>query len=101
MLEEIKTDLADNFRTGDDSILQEYIDRVTADALSISNRENNQDNIDLLSSEIKECVKGLYLQRGGEGSTSLTSGGTSSTFRDCFKDLRESIVKAGKRVPFL
>lgn len=101
MLEEIKTDLADNFRSGDDEILQEYIDRVTADALSISNRKNTQSNIDLLSTEIKQCVKGLYLQRGGEGSTGMTSGGTTSSFKDCLEDLRINIVKAGKRVPFL
>ena len=101
MLEEIKTDLANNFRNGDDELLQEYIDRVTADALSISNRENNQDNIDLLSTEIKQCVKGLYLQRGGEGNTGMTSGGTTSNFTNCLEDLRINIVKAGKRVPFI
>ena len=72
MLEEIKTDLADNFREGDDDILQEYIDRVTADALSISNREETEDNINLLKSEIKQCVKALYLQRGGEGSKGIS-----------------------------
>ena len=101
MLEEIKLDLADNFRIGDDEILQEYIDRVTADALSISNRENNQDNIDLLSSEIKQCVKGLYLQRGGEGSKGISDNGLNTTFTDCLEDLRTNIVKAGKRVPFI
>lgn len=101
MLNEIKLDLADNFRTGDESILQEYIDRVTADALSISNREDTDDNKNLLKSEIKQCVKGLYLQRGGEGSKSLNAGGTNSTFTDCLEDLRKNIVKAGKRVPFI
>ena len=101
MLEEIKIDLADNFRTGDDELLQEYIDRVTADALSISNRKNTPENISLLSTEIKQCVKGLYLQRGGEGSTGMTSGGTNSTFTKCLEDLRLNIVKAGKRVPYL
>lgn len=101
MLEEIKQDLADNFRQGDDEILQEYIDRVTTDALSISNRENTEENINLLSSEIKQCVKGMYLQRGGEGSNSLSSAGTNSSFRNCLEDLRINIVKAGKRVPFL
>jgi len=101
VLEEIKKDLFDNFREGDEEILQEYIDRVTADALSISNREDNDDNRKLLKSEIKQCVKGLYLQRGGEGSTSLSSGGTNSSFTKCLEDLRVNIVKAGKRVPFL
>lgn len=101
MLEGIIADLADNFREGDESILQGYIDRVTTDALSISNRENTEDNINLLSSEIRQCVKGLYLQRGGEGSQGISDSGLNTTFVKCFDDLRESIVKAGKRVPFI
>ena len=101
MLEEIKADLADNFREGDDTILQGYIDRVTADALSISNRKDTEANRNLLETEIKQCVKSLYLQRGGEGNTSLTAGGTSSSFKDSLEELRVNIVKAGKRVPFL
>ena len=101
MLEEIKTDLADNFREGDDDILQEYIDRVTADALSISNREETEDNINLLKSEIKQCVKALYLQRGGEGSKGISDNGLNSTFTEPYKNLRENIVKSGKRVPFI
>lgn len=101
MLEEIKLDLADNFRIGDDEILQEYIDRVTTDALSISNREETEDNVNLLKSEIKQCVKGLYLQRGGEGSKGISDNGLNTTFTDCYEDLRKNIVKAGKRVPFI
>lgn len=101
MLEKIKLDLADNFRDGDDEILQDYIDRVTTDALSISNRVHTQSNIDLLSTEIEQCVKGLYLQRGGEGSTGMNDGQVSSTFTKCLEDLRVNIVKAGKRVPFI
>ena len=101
MLEKIKLDLADNFRTGDDTILQGYIDRVTADALSISNREDTEDNKKLLESEIMQCVKGLYLQRGGEGNKTLNTSGTNSSFTDCLEDLRHNIVKAGKRVPFI
>lgn len=101
MLEDIKRDLANNFRTGDDAILQKYIDRVTADALSISNRSNTIGNINLLSSEITRCVKELYLQRGAEGSNSLSDSGVSTSFNKPLEDLRINIVKAGKRVPFI
>ena len=101
MLGNIKADLAENFKNGDDAILQEYIDRVTTDALSISNRENTQDNINLLSSEIKQCVKALYLQRGGEGSKGISDSGINNTFTNPYEDLRVNIVKAGKRVPFI
>lgn len=101
MLEKIKLDLADNFREGDEEILQGYIDRVTTDALSISNRENTEENIKLLESEIIQCVEGLYLQRGSEGNKTLNASGVNSTFTNCLEDLRLNIVKAGKRVPFV
>lgn len=101
MLEEIKTDLADNFRAGDDEILNKYIDEVTADALSISNRENTESNIKLLTPEIKQCVKEKYLLRGSEGSQSLSDSGKSGSFSKPLEDLRVNIVKSGKRVPFL
>ena len=94
MLEEIKLDLADNFCTEDDDILQGYIDRATTDALSISNRENTQINIDILKSEIVQCVKSLYLQRGAEGSRSLSDSGVSTSFSNPLEDLRLNIVKA-------
>ena len=101
MLEEIKTDLADNFRAGDEEILNKYIDEVTADALSISNRKRSAENIALLSSEIKQCVKEKYLQRGAEGSNSLSDSGKSISFSNPIENMRVNIVKAGKRVLFL
>ena len=45
MLEEIKKDLAENFREGDENVLREYIDETTTDALSISNRKRTTENI--------------------------------------------------------
>ena len=61
MLEEIKKDLADNFQVGDEEVLRQYIDETTTDALSISNRKKTTDNIRLLESDIKKCVKSKYL----------------------------------------
>lgn len=101
MLNDIRLDLAENFREGDEAILSKYIDEVSADALSISNREKSHENIKLLSSEIKKCVKSLYLQRGGEGSKSLSDSGKNASFENPYEEMRNSIVKSGKRVPFL
>lgn len=101
MLEEIKKDLADNFQAGDEDILRQIIDETTTDALSISNRKNTSENIQLLESDIKKCVKSKYLQRGAEGSNSLRDGGKSTSFTNPMEIMRIEIVKAGKRVPFL
>jgi hypothetical protein len=100
MLEEIKKDLAENYR-GDDLVLKEIIDETTTVALSISNRKNTQENINLLKNDIKKCVKGQYIQRGAEGSNSLSDGGKSTSFNNPIEIMRIEIVKSGKRVPFL
>lgn len=101
MLEEIKKDLADNFQTGDEEVLRQLIDETTTDALFISNRNKTAKNIQLLESDIKKCVKSKYLQRGAEGSNSLGDSGISTSFNNPSEIMREEIVKAGKRVPFL
>lgn len=101
MLNDIKRDLADNFREGDEAILKKYIDEVTADALSISNRQETDENIEILSIYIKQCVKELYLQRGAEGSKSLSDSGTSTSFTDPIEKMRVNIVKSGKRKFFI
>ena len=101
MLEEIKKDLADNFQRGDEDVLRQYIDETTTDALSISNRKRTRDNIRLLESDIKKCVKAKYLQRGAEGSNSFSDSGKSTSFNNPSDTMREEIVKAGKRVPYL
>ncbi len=101
MLNEIKRDLADNFREGDEAILKKLIDEVTTDALSISNRQETDENIEILSIYIKQCVKELYLQRGAEGSTSFSDAGKSTSFVDPLEQMRVNIVKSGKRKFFI
>ena len=99
MLEKIKADLADNFKLGDEAVLQNLIDMVTADALFISNRK--VDNKSILDSNIVKCVKELYLQRGSEGSNSLSAGGISTSFNKPLEEMRKEIVSEGKRLPRL
>ena len=100
MLEEIKKDLADNFRPGDEEVLRKYIDETTTDALSISNRKKTSENISLLTSDIKKCVRAKYLLRGSEGIKSLSDGGVSTSFENPTEIMRIDIVKSGKRLVF-
>lgn len=101
MLEDIKKDLSENFREGDEQILNDYIEEATTDALTISNRAKTNENINLLTSDIKKCVKSMYLLRGAEGNKSLNDDGRSSSFENPKEVMRIEIVKSGKRVPFL
>jgi len=97
MLNEIINELGDNYNSSDTSVLETILDEVTANALTISNREETIDNKLLLKQEIKSCVKGIYLQRGAEGLNSLSERGTSSNFNDCMDRLRNDIIRNGKR----
>ena len=99
MLEKIKADLADNFKLGDEAVLQNLIDMVTDDALFISNRKVDKKSI--LDSNIVKCVKELYLQRGSEGSNSLSDGGIGTSFNKPLEEMRKEIVSEGKRLPRL
>ena len=66
--------------------------------LQTQHKSYRQENKEFLKREIKQCVKGIYLQRGGEGLNSLGERGTSSTFSDCMDKMRNDIIKNGKRV---
>lgn len=97
MLNEIINELGDNYNSSDESVLSIILDEVTANALTISNREESTVNKELLKREIKTCVKGIYLQRGAEGLNNLSERGTSSNFNDCIDRLRNDIIRNGKR----
>lgn len=97
MLDEIKSELGDNYNSSDESILENLLEEVTANALTISNSEDNARNREFLKQEIKTCVKGIYLQRGAEGLASLSQSGVSSNFNDSMDKLRNDIIRNGKR----
>ena len=54
IFDKIKLELGENFKTGDDTVLANIIDETITDALSISNRKNTDENIQLLSSDISK-----------------------------------------------
>ena len=97
MINEIINELGDNYNSDDESVLNNILEEVTANALTISNLSNNIQNQEYLKQEIKSCVKGIYLQRGSEGLKSLNQSGINSSFNDCMEKLRNDIIKNGKR----
>ena len=99
MLEQIKANLADNYKN-DESVLKSLIDEATTIALSISNRKRTVSNINELSPYIKDYVIAEYLSRGAEGLNSLSEGGVSSNFKDNREKMRNDIIKDGMRVLF-
>ncbi len=96
ILDKIIADLSENYKN-DEEVLKSIINDTITNALFISNRKNSEDNINLLLPEIKKAVKSIYLQRGGEGSKSLSEIGTSTSFEDAIEILRTNIIKNGKR----
>lgn len=91
MFDTIKRDLAENYR-GDDKVLLDIIDEVTAIAFTLSNNKNSE-----LNPYIIKCVKAEYLARGGEGQKSLSTGGKSCSFEDNIETMRNNIIKNGLR----
>ena len=93
MLEEIINELGAYYSTEDSEVLEDILDEVSANALSLSNQSTTDD----LVLEIKQCVKSIYLRRGTEHDKSLSANGESSTYIDPYEELRNNIVKNGKR----
>lgn len=96
MLNEIKNRLADNYQN-DDNVLKGLIDEAQTIALSISNRKNTEENINLLRPYIEEYVIATYLSRGGEGLNSLSDSGKSSSFKSAKDEMRSNIIRDGLR----
>lgn len=97
MINEIINELGDNYNSDDENVLNNILEEVTANALTISNLEDNVKNQLYLKQEIKSCVKGIYLQRGAESLNSLSERGISSHFKDSMEKLRNDIIRNGKR----
>lgn len=97
VLAELIQDLADNYRN-DKDVLSTILNDTISNALFVSNRSYNNKNIMILLPEIKEAVKSIYLQRGSEGSNSVSELGTSNSFKNPLEEMKKSIVSNGKRL---
>lgn len=98
MLNEIIAELGENYNASDRAVLESIIDKTTSNALFISNRNDTVYNRDLLRPEIEQSVISQYLRRGTEDVTSLGQSGLSSSYIDYVDQLRQNIIKNGKRV---
>lgn len=98
LLDSLIKDLADNYINTDGEVLKGLLEETIANAFFISNRQKTEDNLTMLSFEIKNCVKSLYLQRGTEDVKNLSESGRSSTFKSPIDEMRDSIIRNGKRV---
>ncbi len=100
ILEEIIKDLSDNYRE-DKDVLEFLLDDVIEDALFMSNRRFKRDKdsqLLILKSNIKKCVKTIYLQRGVEDVTSGSSNGISNTYDRAVETMQNDIIRQNKRI---
>lgn len=110
--QELKTaivnDLGANYDSTDSGVVDSILDDVINDALLISNRFNKAQaseeamakHLAVLSSDIKQCVKTLYLRRGSEDVKQQSQSGLSGTFDNANQTMRDSIIRSGKRLLF-
>lgn len=88
MLTRLKNDLSVNFKSGDDSILSDFID----DYISIaSNNSNRHKDDEKLYPYVYNAVKSAYLRRGDEGSSSATEGSLSTSYADIEEKLAKDV----------
>lgn len=95
MLEEIIRQLADNYDENDYQVLIDLINEVTYSALSFTNRYELDKSMEQI---VKRCVIAKYLQRGGEGSTSINELGKNASLYDPIERMQQELLKEGKRV---
>lgn len=101
LLNSIIYDLGANYKDEDIDVITDIFNEVVDNALRFSNRQfktNVEQQITILSSDIRKCVKALYLQRGTEDVKQQTQSGLSTTYTDALETMRQDIYKGGKRV---
>lgn len=90
MKEKIIADLGVNFKNGDDSIIENYIELYSSIASDNSNRKIDDKK---LYPYIYTAVKEAYLRRGDEGSSSSTEGSISTSYVDIEEKLAKDVRK--------
>lgn len=102
LLNSIVADLGANYRN-DNEVLGALLDEAVNDALLISNRfqfkdTNLEAQLDILASNIRKCVKSVYLLRGAEDVKSQSVSGISSTYENAVEQMTYDIIRTNKRV---
>lgn len=104
LLSSIIADLGANYRD-DSDLLGALLDEAVNDALIVSNRlqyshtdEGLEAQLDILGSNIRKCVKSMYLIRGAEDVKSQSVSGLSSTYENAIETMNYDIIRSNKRV---
>ena len=104
LLSSIAADLGANYR-GDSELLGALLDEVINDALLVSNRidlaktqEGLEEQIEVLSSNIRKAVKSMYLIRGAEDVRSQSASGMNMTYENAIETMGHDIIRTGKRI---
>ena len=90
MKAKIIADLGVNFKNGDDSIIENYIELYSSIASDNSNLKIDDTK---LYPYIYTAVKEAYLRRGDEGSSSSTEGSLSTSYVDIEEKLAKDVRK--------
>ena len=105
LLSSIVADLGANYREGDSVLLGALLDEAVNDALIVSNRmqyskteTGMEAQLDVLGSNIRKCVKSMYLIRGAEDVKSQSVSGLSSTYENAIETMNYDIIRSNKRV---
>lgn len=103
LLSSIKTDLGANYQESDSNLLGALLDEAVNDALIASNRWQFKDTaleaqLDILGSNIRKCVKSMYLLRGAEDVKSQSVSGLSSTYENAIETMTHDIIRSNKRI---
>ena len=102
---QIIADLGANYRN-DTTVLEALLDDAINDALIVSKRKQFvgandtglETQLDILASNIRKCVKSMYLVRGAEEMKSQSQSGINATYDNALETMRHDIIYGGKRV---
>ncbi len=104
LMNSIIADLGANYQN-DESLLRALLGEAISDALLVSNRsrlantpQRKEEQISILSSNIRKAVISTYLSRGSEDVSSQTVSGLSATFENAIETMRKDIIGQGKRI---
>lgn len=89
LIEEITSQLGDNFISGDEEIIKNFLNRYTQIASNTSHRESDDEK---LVPYVVNAVVQSYLRRGKEASSSNNEGGMSDSFIDIEDKLKKDIL---------
>lgn len=95
MLDQIKSQLGANYKTGDDTVITNFINDYTIIALDATNRKSGDNKVDPY---VKKAAVSAYLLRGNEGNKSSSEGSLNYSYEDIEEKLRANLIKNGLRL---